>query len=61
MRQETREKMRERERHTENEKRRAPDIDRWLSEEHANRRRHLNAELDHYSSCLFEKQIPINI
>ncbi len=46
--------------------RRTLDIDGWLSEEHANRRRcrcrrHFNVELDHYSYCLFEKQISINI
>jgi hypothetical protein len=41
--------------------RRVLDIDGWLSEEHANRRRHRNVELDHYTFCLFEKQISINI
>jgi len=59
MRQEARARERERER-----ERRVLDIDGWLSEEHANRRRclrHLNVELDHYSFCLFEKQISINI
>jgi len=59
MRQEARAQERVRER-----ERRVLDIDGWLSEEHANRRsclRHLNVELDHYSFCLFEKQISINI
>jgi hypothetical protein len=59
MRQEARARKSERER-----ERRVLDIDGWLSEEHANRRsclRHLNVELDHYSFCLFEKQISINI
>ena len=51
------------EREREEEERRALNTDGWLSAEHANRRRrrHLYVGLDHYSFCLFEKQIPINI